>query len=469
MGSIEVHITIWVVTAFIALVVSIVLLYFSIIMAAIETALTRLTRSSLNDRMVQIQSDDSTYMSDFSRAKIVRRLDKIQLLIAHRVAASRACALYRVASNILLGVFVSVVGNLVLVHFWWVALIGVATAFIAALITVLVRTHMDTSTHPIDMIVKHMFCLMLIRVIVRMTSMRSVRKVAASSTEAVSEETLEKIHNEQRRALIDRLSENLDFDPETSEMLRNVLRLRDTLTREVMVPRTDMVTIKSTESLNSLLKLCSRSGFSRIPVIGSDLDDLLGIAYMKDAVRATTFNPNALERTVDSICRQPMLVPESKPVDDLFHDMQHMRQHVAMVVDEYGGIAGSVTIEDCLEQIVGEMEDEHDHSMKIEPQLVTERIWRMPARTPIAELEEIFEVSIDDDDVDTVFGLLTKLIGTVPIVGATACTHGLRLTALDSAGRRKKVSTIVVQPEQDTMSIEAIIECIQQSQEQSKS
>lgn len=192
--------------------------------------------------------------------------------------------------------------------------------------------------------------------------------------------------------------------------------------------------------------MCSRSGFSRIPIIGDDVDDLVGMAYLKDAVRATAFNLGAREREVKSISRVPMLVPESKPVDDLFHEMQRTRQHVAVVVDEYGGIAGLVTIEDAIEQIVGELDDEHDRIQHAEPEKIGPNKWQMPARTSIADLEELFEVDIDEDDVDTVYGLLTKLLGRVPIVGMSAVTRGLRLTAVDSAGRRKKVSTIVVEP-----------------------
>ena len=144
-----------------------------------------------------------------------------------------------------------------------------------------------------------------------------------------------------------------------------------------------------------------------------------------------------------------MLVPELKPADDLFHEMQQTCHHVAVVVDEYGGIAGMVTIEDALEQIVGELQDEHDHTQHGEPRQIGEHKWSMPARTPIAELEDIFEIDLDEDDVDTVYGLLTKLLGRVPIVGSSAGTRGLRLTAVDSAGRRKKASTIVVEPEAD--------------------
>ncbi|RFT22547.1 magnesium/cobalt efflux protein, partial [Gardnerella vaginalis] len=259
------------------------------------------------------------------------------------------------------------------------------------------------------------------------------------------DEELENIQLDQAKASIDRLVEANDFDPEVSEMMRNVLTLSDTLTREIMVPRTDMICVKNDETLENFLKLCSRSGFSRVPIIGESVDDLEGIAYLKDAVRATVFNPAASERAVSTISRSPMLVPESKPVDDLFHEMQRIRQHVAVVVDEYGGIAGLVTIEDAIEQIVGELEDEHDRTQHADPQEVSKGVWKMPARTPIADLEDIFEVHIDEDDVDTVFGLLTKLLGNVPIVGSSAVTRGLKLTAVDSAGRRKKVSTILVE------------------------
>ena len=125
------------------------------------------------------------------------------------------------------------------------------------------------------------------------------------------DEELEKIQLEQGKAAIDRLVESNDFDPEVSEMLRNVLTLSDTLTREIMVPRTDMICMERDATLASALKLFSRSGFSRVPVIGEDVDDLIGVAYLKDAVRATAFNPAAMERDVESIVRQPMLVPES--------------------------------------------------------------------------------------------------------------------------------------------------------------
>ena len=193
---------------------------------------------------------------------------------------------------------------------------------------------------------------------------------SARKTELSENEELEEIHLEQGRAAINRVLETNRFDPEVSEMLHNVLALSDSLTREIMVPRTDMICIEKDDTLEDFLKLCSRSGYSRIPVIGNDIDDLLGIAYMKDAVRATIFNNAALSRPIESIMRKPMLVPELKPADDLFHEMQQTCHHVAVVVDEYGGIAGMVTIEDALEQIVGELQDEHDHTQHGEPRQI---------------------------------------------------------------------------------------------------
>lgn len=152
-----------------------------------------------------------------------------------------------------------------------------------------------------------------------------------------------------------------------------------------------------------------------------------------------------MERAVESIVRQPLLVPESKPVDDLFHEMQRSRQHVAVVVDEYGGIAGMVTIEDAIEQIVGELEDEHDRTQRTEPEKIGDNKWKMPARTPIADLEEIFEIDIDETMSISVYGLLTKILGRVPIGRCLGCDarsatdrRGLRRTPQEGVHHRRR-------------------------------
>ena len=427
-------------------VVALALVGLSLAMAAAEGAVSRVTRASLNNLIFDVQTDTQT--SQFIHMKKIDRIHKVQRLIADRFATSGSCAFFRIACNVLDGVFVSSIVSLFEAPLWAELTSGFVFAVVVAVISVLVRPRAAGASKPVDIMLRHAT---LVTVAVALTPFaraggRQSSKRRQGGPSLSDDEELEKIQLEQGRSMIDRLVESNGFDPEVSEMMRNVLTLSETLTREIMVPRTDMICIERDDSLEDLLKLCTRSGFSRIPVVGASVDDLVGIAYLKDAVRATAFNLAAKDRTVDTICREPMLVPESKPVDDLFHVMQRTRQHVAMVVDEYGGIAGLVTIEDAIEQIVGELEDEHDHTQHTAPVQDGEHVWRMPARTPIADLEELFEVDIDEDDVDTVYGLLTKLLGQVPLVGMSAVTRGLRLTAVDSAGRRKKVSTILVEP-----------------------
>ncbi|MBQ1513518.1 MAG: HlyC/CorC family transporter [Bifidobacterium sp.] len=421
------------------------LVWLSLSMAAAEGAIGRVTRANLNNRIFEVQTDPDT--NQFTTTKKIRRIHQVQRFIANRYATAGSCAFFRITCNVLSGVFVAIVAGTWGASWWIELLVGVMFAFVVAVVSILVRPRETGVNKPTDIMIKHA------RLVNFAVAVTPFARVGTSQDgrrrrdlDLSDDEELEKIQLEQGRAAIDRMVESNEFDPEVSEMMRNVLMLSETLTREIMVPRTDMITIECDASLEDMLKLCSRSGFSRVPVIGEDVDDLVGIAYLKDAVRATAFNPAAMSRDVASIVRDPMLVPESKPVDDLFHQMQRSRQHVAIVVDEYGGIAGMVTIEDTIEQIVGELEDEHDRTQHAEPKKIGDRKWSLPARTPIADLEELYEIDIDEDDVDTVYGLLTKLLGRVPIVGASAVTRGIRLTAVDSAGRRKKVSTIEVEP-----------------------
>ncbi|KFI66566.1 hemolysin family protein [Bifidobacterium magnum] len=421
-------------------VAAVLLAAVSMLMAGLEGAIVRVTRANVNNAMIDLQTDGE--LSHFSRMKLVGRMHRVQRLLANRHAASAACSFMRITCNVLIGALVACITGLFSFPWWCSLIAGLVAALLMAAVSMVVRPRDAHSMEPLEFLLKHVSLAMTAFYMVPVArGERNQNKRAELS----DDEALEKLQQDQGKAALERMIETNRFDPEVSEMLRSIMLLSDTLTREIMVPRTDMICIEQTETLGDFLRLCSRSGFSRVPVIGSDVDDLVGIAYLKDAVRATSYNPKALDRCVQSIVRTAMLVPESKPVDDLFHEMQVTRHHVAMVVDEYGGIAGMVTIEDAIEQIVGELEDEHDRKQHEEPEQLEDGSWSMPARTPIADLEEIFALNIEEDDVDTVYGLLTKILGRVPIVGSSAVTHGLKLTAVDSAGRRKKVSTIVVE------------------------
>jgi len=246
------------------------------------------------------------------------------------------------------------------------------------------------------------------------------------------------------RELVDRAEQSRVIESAESRMIHSVFELSDTLVREVMVPRTDMVFIERHKTLRQMVSLALRSGFSRIPVIGDDLDDIIGIAYLKDVTKRVFDNREAetIER-VESVMRRCFYVPDSKPADELMRDMQARRTHVAIVVDEYGGTAGLVTIEDLLEEIVGEITDEYDVDPDEVERLATGGV-RVSSRLPVDDLAELFRVQIDDEDVETVGGLMAKHLGRVPIPGAEVVYEGLRFRAESLAGRRNKVVTVVV-------------------------
>ena len=226
------------------------------------------------------------------------------------------------------------------------------------------------------------------------------------------------------------------------DMINSVFDLGDTIVREVMVPRTDIVTIERGKTVKQALNLLLRSGFSRVPVVGDNNDDVLGVAYLKDLVRKERSEGGGSVKVEDAM-RGAVFVPESKPVDELLREMQAELGHIAIVVDEYGGTAGLVTMEDVLEEIVGEITDEYDReSPPIEK--VDETTTRVTARLPVEDLEELYDVELPHDDVETVGGLLAMALGRVPIPGATARIGGLTLVAESSKGRRNRIGTVLV-------------------------
>jgi CBS domain containing-hemolysin-like protein len=250
---------------------------------------------------------------------------------------------------------------------------------------------------------------------------------------------------EELRGLVDLLEQRQVIEPDARAMIHSVFELGDTIVREVMVPRTDMVFVERGKTLRQALSLALRSGFSRIPVVGENEDDVIGIAYLKDLVTASQEHPEreSVEK-VASVMRPATFVPDSKPVDELLKEMQQRRIHVAIVIDEYGGTAGLVTIEDLLEEIVGEITDEYDQEQPTVEWLSPDRA-RVPARLPVTDLEELFGTTIDAEDVETVGGLLAHAIGRVPIAGSSGTVAGLRLTADSLEGRRNRIGTVTVE------------------------
>jgi magnesium and cobalt exporter, CNNM family len=245
------------------------------------------------------------------------------------------------------------------------------------------------------------------------------------------------------RDLVDLAGESALIEAGERQMIHSVFELGDTVVREVMVPRTDMVTIDADKTLKQAMSLFLRSGFSRIPVVGDGPDDVLGLLYFKDVTRRVNADAGSARVHVLHAMRPVNHIPESKPIDDLLREMQRGQFHFAVVIDEYGGTAGLVTIEDILEEIVGEIADEYDREPPGVEQLA-DGTTRVPATMHVDDLAELFGVTIEEEEVDTVGGLLGKTIGLVPIPGSTGEVAGLQLTGERMAGRRHRIATVIV-------------------------
>jgi CBS domain containing-hemolysin-like protein len=246
------------------------------------------------------------------------------------------------------------------------------------------------------------------------------------------------------RELVDYAEASSVIESGERAMIHSVFEFGDTIAREVMVPRGDVVYIERYKNLRQTLSLFLRSGFSRVPVIGENLDDIVGFAYLKDVVRRDFEAPEVeFTQRVEEVMRPALYVPESKQVDALLSEMQATRQHIAVVVDEYGGTAGLVTIEDLLEEIVGEITDEYDRD-QVEAATLDDGSVRVSSRFPIDDLDELFGFDVEEDDVDSVGGLMAKHLGRVPIPGSHVDAHGLRFVAEAATGRRNKIESVLI-------------------------
>ncbi|MBO9579208.1 MAG: HlyC/CorC family transporter, partial [Microbacteriaceae bacterium] len=238
---------------------------------------------------------------------------------------------------------------------------------------------------------------------------------------------------------VDDAAEIETIEDEERAIIRSVFELGETVARELMVPRTDMATVDADASLGEATATFLRRGVSRMPVIGEDADEVVGILHLRDIVGHDPAAP------VTSRARPAVFVPESQKADDLLRQMQRERFHLAMVVDEYGGIAGLVTMEDLIEELVGEISDESD----IDPSEVVDLgdgRYRVAARFNVEDLGELFGIELADDDVDSAGGLLTKALGELPRTGSTVTVAGLRLT-VDRIERRRVMTVIAERDE----------------------
>ncbi|MGH2662754.1 MAG: hemolysin family protein [Actinomycetota bacterium] len=241
----------------------------------------------------------------------------------------------------------------------------------------------------------------------------------------VSEETI--------RAMAEAGHEEGAIEEEEKELIHSIFEFGDTVVREVMTPEPDMVAIDVSKSLDEVLDLVIRHGYSRIPVYRGNRDEIVGVVYAKDVLRELHAGRNG--RSLGDICRKAYFVPESKKVSDLLREMQQEKVHLALVVDEYGALAGLVTLEDLLEEIVGEIVDEYDRE-EPDVQPVGESRYRVNARLPVDELNELLDVQLPNTEWDTVGGLMMGILGRLPSQGEVVDFEGLRFIAERVQGRR---------------------------------
>jgi CBS domain containing-hemolysin-like protein len=251
------------------------------------------------------------------------------------------------------------------------------------------------------------------------------------------------------RDLVDQAHERGLVEESEHEMIHSVFELGDTLVRELMVPRTEMVWIEGSKNLRQGLSLALRSGFTRIPVIGENLDTIMGIAYVKDlAKRTLEYRESEQTELVSDHVRPATFIPETKTAAELLKEMQRDQIHLAIVVDEYGGTAGLITIEDLLEEIVGEIADEYDDVLEEIEWLEEGKKARVSARLHIEDLADHLDIEFEKDEleeVDTVGGYMAKLLGRVPIPGSEIELSGWKITAERPVGRRHRIGTVLVE------------------------
>lgn len=259
---------------------------------------------------------------------------------------------------------------------------------------------------------------------------------------------------EQLLSMVDEAASHDLIEEDDRELIHSVFEFTDTYVRAVMVPRTDMVTVDAAASTREAMALFLDKGVSRVPVVDDDADDVVGVIYLKDLVQFGFRDEFGWrDAPIRAIARPPVFVPESMKAETLLQQMKREAVHVCMVVDEYGGVAGLVTLEDLIEELVGEIADEYDPRATEVVEVAPGR-YRVSARLSLDDVGDLFGIELEDDDVDSVAGLLSKTLGRVPQTGSTAEVEGLVLTGGLSRGRGRGLATVFVERGESLLAVE---------------
>lgn len=257
-----------------------------------------------------------------------------------------------------------------------------------------------------------------------------------------TQELDEKIKNEQLLSMVDRAAEQDLLEEEEQDIIHSVVEFGDTLVREVMVPRTDMVTADASSSISEAFEEMLRTRHSRVPVISGDSDDIVGVAYLRDlAGYIYRRSEESANQSITRIMKPPQFVPELVRADDLLRKMQRDANHLALVVDEYGGIAGLVTLEDLIEELIGDINDEHDRESEevIETQ---PGVFLVSSKLEIDKFGELFGLDLEDEEALTVSGLISKKLGRLAEENETVVVSGIELTVVEYDRKKRMLKTL---------------------------
>jgi CBS domain containing-hemolysin-like protein len=247
--------------------------------------------------------------------------------------------------------------------------------------------------------------------------------------------------------IVETAAEDDVIEEEERELIESIIEFGDTIAREVMVPRPDIITIPHTATITQALDIALEHGYSRIPLVNADEDDdVLGLAFAKDLMRAE--REGGGDRPATALIRPVRFIPENKPVNRLMREMQAEKFHLALVADEYGALAGLITLEDCLEELVGEIVDEHDEE-DAEVQSLADGAYLVDGGMAIDDLNDLLSIRIPDDDWDTVAGFLFGTLEHVPAEGESIVLDGWRFAAAEVDGRRIRQVKVSLDPDPD--------------------
>jgi len=375
-----------------------------------------------------------------------RRPARLHAVAADVGAHVNALNFLRIVAETIAAVLVTIGFATVIGEWWWVLLISAGIMIGVSFIVVGSSPRSVGRAHPRAMLGTFDWLIRGVRIVTGPLADALVvlgNRVTPGRPSSASFSSEEQLLN-----MVDEAAELDVLEEEDRELIHSIFEFNDTIVREVMVPRTDMVVLEHGATVAEAMALFLSRGVSRVPVVGESTDEVLGVIYLRDASRLTFEKPQqAATALVDELVKPALFLPESKKADDALRQLQLESNHLALVVDEYGGIAGLVTMEDLIEELVGEIVDEYDRETA-DSERLGDNQFRVSARMPVDELGDLFGLDLDDDDVDSVGGLLAKHLGRLPVAGSTVTVDGLHLTAERTEGRRKRVVTVLVEADQ---------------------